>query len=324
VSGPEQALLGQHWRGPRWLARGRRVLATPSSAWVLGAGIVLFFVVVALAAPWLAPYNPAAYTGAPLERPGATHLLGTNDVGQDILSELIYGTRISLLIGVLAGGLTLALASLVGMFAGYVGGSVDHLLMRLVDVLMAIPHLPLMILVVAYVGPGLSNIILLIAFLGWMIPARAIRSQILSLRSRGYIKSAELFGAGPPYVIRRHLIPAVAPILAAGFVAQAARAITLEAGLAFLGLGDPTAKSWGLMIRHALDYAGIYFTPHWVWWLLPPGLGISLLILGFTFIGVALEMRTDPRLQRHKLQHAVRTSSQPDTARPQADGARLG
>lgn len=271
-----------------------------SPIFVVGLVLVGAFLVAAVLAPWLAPYDPTAYSGNPLERPSAAHWLGTNDVGQDILSELIYGARISLLVGAVAGGLTLALATLVGLTAAYLGGWLDGLLMRLIDLLLAMPHLPLMVLVGAYLGPGLVNIILIIVLLGWMVPARVIRAQALSLRARGHVQAARLFGAGPAYVIRRHLIPAVAPILAATFVAQAGRAIGLEAGLAFLGLGDPSAKSWGLMIRYALNYKGIYFTPHWLWWLLPAGLCISLVILGLTFLGVALEDRLDPRLRRHK------------------------
>ncbi len=265
----------------------------------VGVGIIGFYLVMALFASRLAPYDPSAYTGNPLEWPSRLHPLGTNDVGQDILSELIYGARVSLLVGSVAGGLTLVLATLVGVTAGYLGGRVDAVLMRLVDILMAIPHLPLMILIAAYLGPSVANVILIITLLGWMVPARILRSQILSLRSRSHIHAAQLFGAGPAYVIRRHLIPAVAPILAAAFVAQAGRAIAMEAGLAFLGLGDPSTKSWGLIIRYALNYRGLYFTPHGLWWLLPAGLCISLLILGFTFLGIALETRMDPRLRRH-------------------------
>jgi ABC-type dipeptide/oligopeptide/nickel transport system permease subunit len=264
-----------------------------------GVAIIAFYLIIAILAPLLAPYNPSAYSGNPLERPSAAHWLGTNDVGQDILSELIYGARISLLVGMVAGALTLGLATLVGMIAGYVGGKVDTVWMRLIDVLMAIPHLPLMMLIAAYLGASIVHLILIIALLGWMVPARIIRSQVLTLRSRSYIQSTRLFGASPVYVIVRHLIPAVAPILAATFVAQAGRAIATEAGLAFLGLGDPTAKSWGLILRYALNYRGIYFTPHWLWWLLPAALNITLVILGFTFLGVSLESHSDPRLKRH-------------------------
>ncbi|MBI5301740.1 MAG: ABC transporter permease [Chloroflexi bacterium] len=284
--------------------QGRKILSpvpprTLAPLPTIGATIIAFYLLGALFAPVLAPYDPSAYVGNPLERPSAVHWLGTNDVGQDILSELIYGARISLVVGVVAGMLTLTLATLVGMTAGYLGGKVDALSMRFVDTLMAIPHLPLMILVGVYLGASIFNLILLIALLGWMVPARIIRAQVLSLRSRSYIHSARLFGAGAGYVIFRHLIPAVAPILAATFVAQAGRAIGMEAGLAFLGLGDPTAKSWGLIMRYALNFGGIYFTSHWLWWLLPAALNISAIILGFTFLGVSLESRLDPRLKRH-------------------------
>lgn len=295
--GGDGAIPGARLRGT---LASLATVAPPRSALArVGLGIVLFYLAVAIFAPWLAPHDPAAYSGNPLERPSAAHPLGTNDVGQDILSELVYGARIALLLAAAAGGLTLALAALVGLTAGYFGGLVDALLMRLVDVLLAIPHLPLMIILAAYLGSRLINIILIIALLGWMVPARVIRAQVRSLRGQGHIQAARLFDGGPTYIIRRHLIPALAPILAATFVAQAGRAIGVEAGLAFLGPGDPSAKSWGLMIRYALDYRGIYFTPHWLWWLLPAGLNISLLILGFTCLGIALEARLDPRLRRH-------------------------
>lgn len=276
----------------------RRLPRLPGIGW-LGLGILLAIGLIALGAPWLAPYDPRAYVGAPLAHPSPAHLLGTNDVGQDILSELIYGARVSLLVGLLAALFTLSLATLVGATAGYLGGSVDAVLMRLVDVLMVIPRLPLMIVIAAYAGAGLPTIILVIGLLAWPQPARVIRAQVLSLRSRAHIHSARLFGGGPAYIIRRHLIPELGPILAAGFVAQAGRAVMLEASLAFLGLGDPTLKSWGLLIRFALNSSGFFFSNRWLWWLLPAGLSLTLLLLGFTFLGIGLEVLTHPRTRRH-------------------------
>ncbi|MFN8482242.1 MAG: ABC transporter permease [Anaerolineae bacterium] len=293
--------LPDHSAVPYTRPRGVGMRAPRLTLGRLGAIILLAFLAVAVLAPLLAPYDPSTYSGSSLERPGAAHWLGTNDVGQDILSELVFGARISLLVGIVAGVLTLILAAAVGMFAGYVGGATDMLFMRLVDIMMAIPHLPLMILVAAYLGPSLRNIILIVALLGWMGPARVIRSQVLTLRSRSHIHAARLFGGGAVYVVRRHVMPALGPLLAATFVAQAGRAIAVEAALAFLGLGDPSAKSWGLMMRYALNYRGLYFTPHWVWWLLPAGLCICLLILAFSFLGISLEERLDPRLRRSKI-----------------------
>jgi len=283
-------------RSQRPVAGGPR-LPRPGLAGA-GLAILLGFGLLAASAPLVAPYDPGAYSGEPLARPSRAHPLGTNDVGHDILSELIYGARVSLMVGLVAGGLTTALAAAVGTAAGYLRGWSDAVLMRIIDFLMAIPHLPLMLLLAAYAGPSLLNVILVIVLLGWMVPARVVRAQTLVVRGEAYVEAARALGAGPLAIMGRHILPGLGPILVSVFVAQAARAVSLEAGLAFLGLGDPTLKSWGLMLRQALSYRGIYFTPHWLWWLLPPGLCVSLLVLGITLIGVGLEGRLDPRLRR--------------------------
>ena len=266
----------------------------------VGLGIIGFYAFVAIAAPWLAPYDPNAYLARPLQLPSSTHLLGTNDVGQDVLSDLIYGARASLLVGILAAALTLGLSTLVGATAGYVGGLLDSCLMRLVDVLIALPRLPLMIVISAYAGASLQTTVLVIGLLCWPNAARVIRSQVLSLRARPHVEAARLFGGGNLYVIRRHVLPAIGPILVAGFVGQAGHAVLLEANLAFLGLGDPALKSWGLSIRHAVSVKGFFFGSQWLWSVLPAGLNLVLLLLGFTFVGVGLEALSNPRLRRHR------------------------
>ncbi|MCG3207707.1 MAG: putative D,D-dipeptide transport system permease protein DdpC [Anaerolineae bacterium] len=271
----------------------------PHITWV-GLTILAFFIVVAVFAPWLVPYNPSAFAAPPLQPPSAEHLLGTNDAGQDIFSELIYGTRVSLLVAAVTSLLILGVATLIGTLAGYSGGVVDAGLMRFVDVMLAIPRLPLMIVIAAYAGAGLTQIILIIALFSWPISARLIRSEVLSLRYRLHVQAARSFGGGARYIITRHLIPALAPILITTLVIQAGRAVLTEAGLAFLGLGDPTIKSWGLMIRYALSFSGIYFGSYWVWWLLPPGLCLTALLLGLTFMGQGLEAWANPRLERHR------------------------
>jgi len=265
---------------------------------VLGAAILGIFLLVALAAPLLAPYDPHAFSGRPLERPGAAHPLGTNDAGQDILSELIYGARISLAVGLGAALGTVALGLLVGAVAGYAGGPLDTLLMRLVDVMLTLPCLPLLILLAAFLGSGLVRTMAIISLLFWPATARAIRAQVQSQRQRGYVKMARNFGRGLGYVLRRHILPAIAPLVAFGLVTAAGRAVAMEAGLAFLGLGDPTAKSWGLMMRFALNLPGLLLTDRWLWWLLPPGLCITLLILALTYLGIGLEGRLHPGLRR--------------------------
>jgi peptide/nickel transport system permease protein len=264
----------------------------------LGSAVLGLVLLVALAAPLLAPYDPHAFSGQPLERPSAAHPLGTNDAGQDILSELIYGARISLVVGLGAALGTVALGLLVGAVAGYAGGPLETLLMRLVDVMLTLPRLPLLILLAAFLGSGLAQTVAIISLLFWPTTARVIRAQVQSARQRGYIKMARHFGGGAGYVLRRHILPAIAPLIAFGLVAAAGRAVAMEAGLAFLGLGDPTAKSWGLMMRFALNLPGLLLTDRWLWWLLPPGLCITLLILALTYLGMGLEEQLHPGLRR--------------------------
>ncbi len=254
-------------------------------------GLILLggILTMAIFAPLLAPYDPGDFVGRPLERPSAAHRLGTNDAGQDILSELIYGARISTALGVGAGLGALALALLVGGMAGALGGAPDWLLMRVTDLLLAIPRLPLLILLTALLGASLVTMTASIALLFWAQPARVIRAGVLGLRERGYVRLTAQFGAGPFYALRRHILPALYPLAVFAFVTTAGRAIALEAGLAFFGLGDPTAKSWGLMMRYALNLPGLFLTDRWQWWLVPPGVCITLLVLSLTFIGLSWE-----------------------------------
>lgn len=263
----------------------------------VGLSLLLIFAMIALSAPLIAPHDPTAFAGRPLERPGAVHPLGTNDVGQDILSELLYGARVSLTIAVSTAVGTVVLATLVGGTAGYAGGWVDSLLMRLVDVMLAVPRLPLLILITALMGAGLAQMTLTMTLLFWPGLARVIRAEAQQLRRRPFVRMARHFGASPLHILRRHLLPALVPLLVFGLVTAAGRAVAMEAALAFLGLGDPTAKSWGLMMRYALDLPGLLLTDRWLWWLLPPGVCITLLILGLTFTGIALENRVDRRGQ---------------------------
>ncbi len=265
-----------------------------------GMALLVVCALMALVGPLLIPYAPSAYTGSPLEPPSIRHLLGTNDVGQDMLSGLVHGARVSMAVALLAGLAGLAIALLVGIPAGAMRGPFDAVAMRLVDVLMAIPHLPLMIVLAIFLGPGLGNVILVIVALAWVRPARVVRSQVLSLRSRGYVSSARLFGGNWACVMWRHLLPALLPIAAAAFVNLAGRAVIMEAALAFLGIGDPTIQSWGMIMRHALDFRGIYLTSAWIWWLLPPGFCLSLLIASLAMLGTAVESHSNARLSRHQ------------------------
>lgn len=265
---------------------------------LVGGGLVAALGTVALLAPVLAPYDPRALAGDSLQPPSAQHLLGTNNIGQDVLSQLIWGARSSLIVATATAGIAVAVGALVGLAAGLVGGWIDGLSMRVVDVVIAVPRLPLLVLVAALAGASRVSVIAVMALLTWPVVARLVRSQALTLRQRGFIHAARGFGGGLAYMIRRHLVPAVTPLLVAGFVAIAANAVLLEASLAFLGLSDPTAVSWGLIINRALAHPGLYFSPAWAWWLVPAGLAITLAVLGFSFLGVGLEPVLNPRWRR--------------------------
>ncbi|MGB9777664.1 MAG: ABC transporter permease, partial [Anaerolineae bacterium] len=225
-----------------------------------GLIVLVLIGAVAILAPVLAPYDPHAFSGQPLERPSRVHLLGTNDVGQDLLSEWIYGARVSLIVALAAGSGTVLLGLLVGGIAGYAGGWTDQILMRLVDGMMSLPRLPLLILLASFLGAGLPQVIAIISLLFWPTTARVIRSQVQSVRRRGYVRMARQFGAGHTYVFLRHVLPQIGPLVVYGLVTSAGHAVAMEAGLAFLGLGDPLAKSWGLMTRFALNLPGLFLT----------------------------------------------------------------
>ncbi len=263
---------------------------------VAGGGLLVAAAVVAILAPALAPYHPRALVGLPLQRPSAAHLLGTNDIGQDIFSQVIWGTRPSLTVAVGASALAVFTGVLVGVGAGLAGGRADSLAMRVVDLFLALPVLPLLVLIAALAGASRLVIILVIGLIRWPEIARVTRGQTRTLRHRGFVGAAQGFGAGVPYLLRRHLVPALGPVIAAGVVSVATIAVLMEAGLAFLGLADPTVVSWGLMLNRALLFPGLYYSALWTWWVLPAGLAISVVVLGLTFVGVGLEPTFNPRL----------------------------
>lgn len=298
------------WRGLAWVARAviSLDLASPrertrsrrlTAMTALGLAMLVVLVLVALLAPELAPYRPHAFVAPSLLAPSAKHLLGTTETGQDIFSQLIAGTRDALVVAPPAAGLTIALGTGVGMAAGLLGGWLDPLLTRLADATLALPKLPLLILIAVAAGSSRTTIVISVGAVAWPMSARIVRAQTLSLRNRDYVSAARSFGAGPLYLARRHLVPALAPVLVAGFVSVASAAILLESGLAFLGLSDPTQVSWGAMIDDALNYSGLYFGHSWLWWMLPPSLAITFAVLAFTLVGVGLESRLHPRLDQH-------------------------
>jgi peptide/nickel transport system permease protein len=279
-------------------AETKRPRRHPGIGW-LGILFLALFLGMALFAPRLAGYRVTELAGEPLESPSGGHFLGTNLVGQDVASQIVYGARMSLFMAVVAGGLTVFAGALIGMIAGWAGGRTDAVLMRVVDLFLVIPSLPLLIVLGAYAGPSMTAIAVIVAATAWPPSARVIRSQVLSLRRRAHLQASVGFGARSTHVLWRHVMPEVGLIAAASFVGAAGRAVMMEAGLAFLGLGDPTRASWGRLIRDALDFDALFNTSAWQWWLLPPAVCITFFLLGLTFLGVALEQRINPRLTRH-------------------------
>lgn len=261
-----------------------------------GLGLLTMMLALALGANWLAPYDPARFSGKPFEPPSPLHLLGTNDIGQDILSELIFGARVSLLIGVLSALIAIGIGTTVGLLAGFYRGIVGTLLMRLVDVMLIIPVFPLMVLLAAYLGQSLWSLVAVIGLLGWARPARIIRAQALSLVEHDYVTAARAIGAHNARIVLRHVLPGVLSLALAQFVMAASGAILTEAGLSFLGLGDPTQKSWGSILYYA-QARNAFLSGAWLWWVLPPGLMIAASVLGFALSGFALEDALNPQLR---------------------------
>ncbi|GIW34958.1 ABC transporter permease [Meiothermus sp.] len=253
-----------------------------------------FLVALALVGPWLAPYDPKEVVARPFQPPSAQHWLGTNDLGQDILSELLTGGRISLVVGFSAAFIALLLGLTIGLVAGYSTGWLGTALMRLADLVLVIPFLPLAIVIAAYLGPSLWNLVLLIGLVSWARPARVIRSVVLAVRGMTYVEATVALGASSLHIARFHLLPAVFPVAFAQLIALASSAILLESSLSFLGLGDPTQKSWGSILFYA-QVRGSFLNGAWPWWALPPGLLITSSVLALAALGRGLE-RGSPRI----------------------------
>lgn len=262
-------------------------LKTPKG--IAGLTILVFFIVMAATAPFLAPYEPTDVSSQPLLPPDSTHPLGTDDVGKDIFTELLYGSRTSLTVASVVSIGVVMIGTLIGVFSGYVGGISDRVLMRGVDIFLIIPDLPLILILAAYLRPGIWNVIFILILMGWPVGARVTRAQTRTLRVSGHVDFARVSGAAVSYVIRKHIVPDLYPIIVTTVVMQSIRAILSESGLAFLGLGDPSYPSWGSMIKYAISYPMTFFTDTWMWWLLPAGTCITLLVLGFVLLGQSLE-----------------------------------
>jgi peptide/nickel transport system permease protein len=265
----------------------------PSAA----VGAVLLFLVLlgALLAPVVAPYDLHKQAGPVFGHPSWSHPLGLDDGGIDMVTLLMWGARISLVVGFAATFVSMVIGGAVGVAAGYFGGKVDTVLMRITDYFLVIPDVPLMIVVAAIWGPSLFHIVIVIGILLWTSTARVIRAQVKSVRERVYVKRARALGAGHARIVFRHVLPQVAPLLIANTVLTIAVAIFDETALSFLGLGDPSRISLGKVIENAFQRAAIS-TGAW-WAIIPPGALVALIILSCSLVGGAIEDALNPRLR---------------------------
>lgn len=265
----------------------------------LGLIIIALAVLTALLAPVLAPYPPtegATDSTTLFLPPSRAHPLGTDEVGRDVLSNVIYGSRVSLIVGFASAAVSVLVGTAVGLYSGYYQNALSTLLMRMTDVVAVIPALPLMLVTVAVMGSSLRNTVLVIGLVSWPATARIIRSQVLTLREWPFVERVRSFGASDLRIILRHILPNTLPLVTANTVLTVAIAIFYEASLSFLGLGDPTVVSWGQMLHFAFEQSAIFRGAYW--YILSPGIAIVLVILGFTFAGYALEEHLNPRLRR--------------------------
>jgi len=263
----------------------------------LGLSIIAALTLVAVLAPLLTPYGTWQYgLCKPFSPPSVEHPFGCDEIGRDLYTLFLYGSRISLMVGFLAALLSTMIGTLTGLFAGYFGGFIDIIIVRVVDALLAIPGLVLMIILAAVLGPSLINVILVIGILSWPSITRVIRSQVLVLKEMPYIESAKAVGAGNLRIMFKHILPSTLPLVIANMVLQVSNAIIAEAALSFLGLGDPRIVSWGNILRFAFNMGAV--TAGYWWYVLPPGIGIILAVLSLTLVGYALDELTNPKLKR--------------------------
>jgi peptide/nickel transport system permease protein len=266
------------------------------------AGVIIYLVIilVAILAPVIAPYDPHAVltrNGAWLtnQNPSGTFLLGTTNVARDIFSQLVYGARPALLVGFSAAFFVALIGTVIGLIAGYFGGIIDTLLMRLTDIAFGIPFIPFVIVLVAFLGPSIWNVVLAMALLLWRDTARVIRSQVLTLRSRTFVQAARISGAGSWRIMFLYIAPNILPLSMLYGTLAIGWAILTEASVSFLGFGDPKVVSWGFMLQDAyVSQAlarGAYF------WFIPPGICIMLAVMAGFFIGRGYEELLFPRLR---------------------------
>jgi len=264
-----------------------------------GVVIIALFLIMAFFAPFLGTVDPSASGEVEnlLIPPSTQFWFGTDDLARDIWSQIIYGSRISLTVGFVAAVITVFTGSLVGLVAGYYGKMVEEVLMRIVDFFMMLPELPLMIVLAAVLGPSMWNIILVVSLVSWPTTARVVRSQVLSLKERPFVESSRCIGASNIQLMFAEILPNVVPLMFAQAVIMITEAIYAEAVLSFLGLGDPTSISWGMMLNFVFESGVIAES---FWWVVPPIVCIVALTVSFSLVGTAISDVLEPGYKEKK------------------------
>ncbi len=262
---------------------------------VLGGVIVILFLIMAIFAPFIVPHDPyAVEIDLQFYEPSSKYLIGTDMFGRDILSRIIYGSRISLIIGLIPTLISMIVGTVLGMIAGYYGGKIDYFIMRLADIVLAFPSLLLSMVVMYTLGASLLNIFIALSVVGWARTARVVRSQTLSLKEKEFVEGARAIGVSKQVILLRHIFPNCVPSLLVLFTLGIPEAIMSEASLSFLGVGaQPPTPSWGLMVYRGKEF--IFSAP---WVAITPGIAILIIVLAFNFLGDGLRDAMDPYMKQ--------------------------
>ena len=263
----------------------------------IGIIIVLSIVCVGIFADFIAPYDANLIVGTPFQAPSEAHILGTNDIGQDIFSELIIGARYSLLVGFITMCISATIGILIGVIAGWYGGVIDSIFMKITSFVYVIPYLPLVIILSSLLGGSLTTTAVVLGVCSWPEMARVLRAQTMKIKKKEYIMTLVAMGASSWFILTRHVSRELSPLIAYRVVARFKNAILAESTLSFLGLAASTVKSWGSMLYYA-QVKNAFLTSAWKWWVIPPGLMISLLAFGLMLMSYSIEGKADPRLER--------------------------
>ncbi len=259
---------------------------------VFGLLIIVILCIIAVLAPVLAPYNPNSLTAERLQTPSQTHFLGTDNVGRDVLSRIIYGTRISLTVGLVSAGIAISIGTFLGLLAGYFGKWIDTVIMRFVDIMLCFPAFFLILMVIAFLEPNIYNVMFVIGLTSWPSITRLVRGECLSIREREFVQAVQVLGLSNSRILFIHVLPnVIAPVLVAATF-RVGGAILTESALSFLGLGvQPPTASWGSMLTDTMNISG--------WWLsLFPGIAILITVLAYNLLGNGLRDVFDPRMSK--------------------------